>query len=75
VVRKKGNRKFVFQGKLYYWCVKEYCWGDPLKLLIISGDKKFRFEYTLDYFSDELPITPAYIRGALERHTEKLGFD
>lgn len=68
MVRKKGNQKFEFQGKLYYWRVDQDCWFCPATLCIVSGDKRFRIEYTLDYSIDKFPITPSYIRSVLEKH-------
>jgi len=69
MVNKKRKRKFVFQGRLYYWRINMQCWFCPAMLVIFSEEKLFRIERALDYSTYKLPITPAYIRSVLEEHS------
>lgn len=63
MVSKKGKRKIVYEGKIFYWFVRANDKGN-IRIHILSEDKKTNLEYPpLD---SEVPVTPSYIRRLLD---------
>ncbi|MBR4083988.1 MAG: hypothetical protein IKK33_06855 [Lachnospiraceae bacterium] len=65
MVSKKGKRKIVYEGKIFYWFVRANDEG-MLRIHIISEDKKTYLEYPP--FDSEVPVTPSYIRRLLDEY-------
>jgi hypothetical protein len=63
MVSKKGTRKFVYNGKVFYWFVKRNQL-DYIKIYILSDDKKIRLE--CDPIDSEAIIEPNDIRILLD---------
>lgn len=63
MVSKKGKRKIVYEGKIFYWFVRT---NDDrrLRIHILSEDKKINLEY--HPFDSEVPVTSSYIRQLLD---------
>lgn len=56
MILRKGKRKIVYNGMIYYWYVKNPC------IYIISEDKKLHLKYGFD---KEICIGPQYIEHLL----------
>ena len=59
MVLKKGKRKLIYNGTVFYWYVRNNLEGIP-RIHILSEDKKINLEFSL--FDKELPVTPKEIR-------------
>ena len=68
MVSKKGKKKFVYEGKNFYWFVRANPNGVP-RIHILSEDKKINLEYPL--FDREIPATAAYVKHLLKVYFEK----
>lgn len=67
MVSKKGTRKFVYKGKVFYWFVKRDQL-DFIKIYILSEDKKIRLE--CNPIDSEVIIEPNDIRILLKDYFE-----
>lgn len=62
---KSGKRRFIYEGKKYYWFIRADKEG-ILKIHILSEDKSTVLESP--FFDSEVPVTPAYIRYLLNSY-------
>lgn len=65
MVSNKGKRKFLFNGKIFYWFVRKNAEG-RIRIHILSEDKKMHLE--CPPFDSEVPVTPKEIRLILANH-------
>ena len=67
MVSKRGKRKIVYEGKVFYWFVRADSAGIP-KIRILSEDKKINLEYPL--FDREVPALRAYVLQLLKEYID-----
>ena len=65
MVSGKGKRKIEYEGKQFYWFVRNNEQG-ILRIHILSDDKKINLEYPL--FDSEVPVTSGDIRHLLTEY-------
>ena len=70
MVSKKGTRKLVYNGKVFFWFVRRNQLG-ALKIHILSDDKEIHLEYPT--FDTEVSTTPKDIRKFLEDYFKSDG--
>ncbi|MDE7422204.1 MAG: hypothetical protein K2N51_00665 [Lachnospiraceae bacterium] len=68
MVSKKGKRKMDYEGKVFYWFIRENSQGIP-RIHILSEDKKIHLEYSL--FDREVPVVSSYVRKLLKDYYDK----
>ena len=64
MVSKKGKRKIVYDDRVYYWYVRVT--EGSHRIHIVSEDKKIRI--CSPFCDTEESVTPATVRGILEKH-------
>lgn len=65
MVSKKGTRKLVFEGNIFYWFVRRNAEGYK-RIHILSEDKKVHLEFPP--IDSEAIIEPAFIRERLKKY-------
>lgn len=65
MVLKRGKRKLIYDGTVFYWYVRINLEGIP-RIHILSEDKQINLEFPS--FDKELPVTPKEIKVNLKRH-------
>lgn len=63
MVNKKGKRKLIYAGKIFYWFVRIDDAGH--RIHIVSDEGK---HLAYPFLDTEVPVTPGYIRKLLEEH-------
>ncbi len=69
MVSKKGKRKLIYEGRVFYWFVRMNSKEIP-RLHILSEDKKIQLECAL--IDREVPAVSSYVRQILKEHMNQI---